>query len=188
MIEVVEYQPSWSARFSELRAAYGPALRAAGVGYRSIEHVGSTSVPGLAAKPIIDVDVVVEAADAEPASRALAHIGFEARGDLDVPGRIAFFTPERFAPSNTYVMTDGSLALRNHLAVRDVLRADSALRDEYAAAKRQAAISAGNPGEYLVLKSGVLDRILCLAGLSAEERAQVAEVNRSIAARGVKGD
>lgn len=96
-------------------------------------------MPGLAAKPIIDVDVVVDAADAEQASRALSHIGFEVRGDLGVPGRLAFLTPERFAPSNTYVMTDGSLALRNHLAVRDVLQADSALRDEYAAVKRQAA-------------------------------------------------
>ncbi|PCN46878.1 hypothetical protein Csp2054_14880 [Curtobacterium sp. 'Ferrero'] len=186
MIEIVEYQASWSARFTELRTAYGEALRTAGAGYRSIEHVGSTSVPGLAAKPIIDVDVVVEASDAEQAARALSHIGFEARGDLGVPGRIAFFTPERFAPSNTYVMTDGSLALRNHLAVREVLRADSELRDEYAAAKRQAARSAGNPGEYLVLKSDVLDKILRRAGLSAEERAEVADVNRSIAARGAK--
>jgi GrpB-like predicted nucleotidyltransferase (UPF0157 family) len=145
-------------------------------------------VPGLAAKPIIDVDVIVEAADAELASRALTHIGFEARGDLGVPGRIAFFTPEQFAPSNTYVITAGSLALRNHLAVRDVLRADPALRDEYAAVKRQAASTAGNPGEYLVLKSSVLDKILRLAGLSSKERAEIAKVNRSIAARGSRAN
>nr|WP_220479736.1 GrpB family protein [Curtobacterium pusillum] len=186
VIDVVDYQPAWAARFAELSEAYAAALRSFGARYRSIEHVGSTSVSGLAAKPIIDIDIVVDAANTERATRALARIGFDPRGDLGVPGRIAFFTPGRFSPSNTYVMTDGSLALRNHLAVRDVLRADSVLRDEYALVKRRAAGSAGNPGEYLELKNDVLNKILRQAGLSEDERAEVAKVNRSIAARGAR--
>jgi GrpB-like predicted nucleotidyltransferase (UPF0157 family) len=183
VIEVVDHQQDWASRFEWLRASYADALDAEGARYRTIEHVGSTAVPGLAAKPVIDVDIVVDAVDVHAAVAALATIGFESRGDLGVPGRIAFFTPDGFAPSNTYVTTDGSLALRNHLAVRDVLRADQALRDEYGEVKRRAASAAHDIGEYTVLKSEILDRILRQAGLTEAERAEIAEVNRSIAAR-----
>ena len=64
MIEVSEYDPAWPERFERLRAEYARAL-AAGVPAAAIEHVGSTSVPGLAAKPIIDVDIVVAEQDVE---------------------------------------------------------------------------------------------------------------------------
>ncbi len=184
MIEVVGYRSSWPERFAELRAAYAAALVDAGARFRSIEHVGSTAVPGLAAKPVIDVDVVVDAEDVPAAVAALETIGFVPRGELGVPGRQAFHTPERFAPSNTYVATAGSLALRNHLAVRDVLRSDAALRDEYAAVKRRAAAAAQDIDEYIERKSAVLGRILRAGGLSDEERAAIDAVNRRITGRG----
>ncbi|MGF0118326.1 GrpB family protein [Promicromonospora sp. Marseille-Q5078] len=187
MVDVVEYQPGWPARFEELRAAYARALEAAGVPYRGIEHVGSTSVPGLAAKPVIDVDVVVAGSDVERASDALESIGFVPRGDLGVADRYAFDPPERFAPTHTYVVVEGTLSLRNHLAVRDTLRADPGLRDEYAAVKRQAARTASDIDEYILLKSEVLGRILRRGGLSEDERASIADTNRGITARGARG-
>ncbi|MFI2104411.1 GrpB family protein [Isoptericola sp. NPDC019693] len=187
MITVVEYHPGWPARFEELRAAYARALAEAGAPYRSIEHVGSTSVPGLAAKPVIDVDVVVDEADVDAASAALAGLGLVPRGDLGIPGRYAFEAPARFAPTHTYVVVEGSLALRNHLGVRDTLRADPELRDEYGPVKRRAATEAADIDEYLLLKSDVLGRILHRAGLSEDERAAVARTNRSIAGRGARG-
>ncbi|WIE64204.1 GrpB family protein [Curtobacterium sp. MCLR17_036] len=187
MIEVVAYRASWAERFAALRDAYAAALDTAGAPFRSIEHVGSTAVPGLAAKPVVDVDVVVDAADVPAAVAALATIGFEPRGELGVPGRQAFRTPERFAPSNTYVATAGSLALRNHLAVRDVLRSDAVLRDEYAAVKRRAAGRASDIDEYIAMKSDVLGRVLRAAGLSDEDRAAIAATNRRITGRGAGG-
>jgi GrpB-like predicted nucleotidyltransferase (UPF0157 family) len=187
MIEVVEYREAWPERFTELRAAYGEALRIAGVHVQKIEHVGSTAVPGLSAKPVIDVDVVVTSAEADAAVAALAGLGFMPRGDLGIPGRLAFSAPARFAPTNTYVVEGNSLALRNHLAVRDVLRADPALRDEYGEVKRRAAASAADIDEYLLLKSDVLDRILRRAGLSDDDRAEIAATNRSITVRGAQG-
>jgi GrpB-like predicted nucleotidyltransferase (UPF0157 family) len=63
VITAVDYDPVWPGRFERLRAEYAAAMAAAGVPVVAIEHVGSTSVPGLAAKPIIDVDIVVRAAD-----------------------------------------------------------------------------------------------------------------------------
>jgi GrpB-like predicted nucleotidyltransferase (UPF0157 family) len=186
VIEVVEYRASWPGRFAELRAAYSAALDDAAVPHR-IEHVGSTSVPGLAAKPVIDVDVVVDAEQVRAAARALGTIGFESRGDLGIPGREAFRTPDRFAPSNTYVVVDGSLALRNHLAVRDVLRSDEALRHEYADVKRLAARAAADIDDYLERKSAVLERILRAAGLTAGERASITASTRGITGRGAFG-
>lgn len=186
VIEVVEYRASWPERFAELRAAYDAALDEAGVPHRT-EHVGSTSVPGLAAKPVIDVDVVVAPADVPEAVGALAAIGFVPRGELGIPGREAFRTPERFAPSNTYVVAEGSLAFRNHLGVRDALRADDALRDEYAAVKRRAAAVATDIDDYLDRKSAVLDRVLLAAGLTAEERASIVGATRGITDRGARG-
>ena len=130
MIEVREYEPAWAARFEELRAEYDATFARAGVPVVAIEHVGSTAVPGLAAKPIIDCDVVVAERDVMAASDALVRLGFEPRGELGIPQRWAFYEPERLAGTNTYVVVDGSLSLRNHLAVRDLLRRDPELRDE----------------------------------------------------------
>lgn len=186
MIEVVEYRAEWRDRFEMLREAYSTALDARGVPHR-IEHVGSTSVPGLAAKPVIDVDVVVPKADVPAAVTALGTIGFVARGELGIPGREAFSTPDRFAPSNTYVVAEGSLALRNHLGVRDALCADDALRDEYAAVKRLAGREAADIDDYIARKSDVLDRVLRAAGLTDEERASIAASTRGITGRGAAG-
>lgn len=187
MIEVVEYRSSWPERFRQLHDAYAAALDDADVPFRSIEHVGSTSVPGLAAKPVLDVDVVVDAADVPAAVAAMATIGFEPRGELGVPDRQAFRAPERFAPTNTYVVMTGSLALRNHLAVRDVLRADLVLRDEYAAVKRRAATEAEDIDDYIERKSEVLSRVLHAGGLSDDERAAITATNRRITDRGAGG-
>ena len=59
VIIVAEYDPRWPGRFEGLRREYGAAMAAAGVAVVAIEHVGSTSVPGLAGKPVIDCDIVV---------------------------------------------------------------------------------------------------------------------------------
>jgi len=174
VITVVEYDPVWPERFESLRAYYAAAMAAAGVAVVAIEHIGSTSVPGLAAKPIIDVDIVVQAADVGAASGVLIGLGFSPLGDLGIPQRWAFRAPERLVRTNTYVIVDGCLSLRNHLAVRDVLRADQALRDEYAAVKKQAGARLDNIDEYLVAKTDIVLKILAAAGLTDAERASIA--------------
>lgn len=174
MITVAEYDPAWPARFEALREEYAAAMAAARVPVVAIEHVGSTSVPGLAAKPIIDCDIVVTAADVPAASRVLVSLGFRPLGELGIPQREAFREPARLAGTNTYVIEAGCLALRNHLRVRDVLRADAALREEYAAVKRQAGAVAADIYEYGGLKSAMVQKILAAAGLTDDERASIA--------------
>jgi GrpB-like predicted nucleotidyltransferase (UPF0157 family) len=173
VIEVCEYDPAWADRFEALRAEYAAALEAAAVPFVSIEHVGSTSVPGLAAKPIIDIDIVVAQAGVEAASSVLVSLGFEPRGDLGIPQRWAFWEPDRLAGTNTYVIVAGSLALRNHLAVRDTLRADPDLRTEYGDVKKWVGATASDIIEYGAGKNATVQRILAAAGLSAEERASI---------------
>ncbi|MGB6453034.1 MAG: GrpB family protein [Streptosporangiaceae bacterium] len=174
MIVVVDYDPAWLERFEMLRELYAEAMAAAGVPVVAVEHVGSTSVPGLAAKPIIDCDVVVAQAHVAAASNALISLGFTSLGELGIPQRWAFKEPARLAATNTYVIVDGCLSLRNHLCLRDVLRADAALRDEYAAVKRTAGARAANIDDYGQAKTAVIQKILAAAGLTDAERASIA--------------
>ncbi|MGH3399651.1 MAG: GrpB family protein [Streptosporangiaceae bacterium] len=173
MITVVEYDPGWPERFEGLRREYAAAMAAAGVPVVAIAHVGSTSVPGLAGKPVIDCDIVVAAADVAAASQVLIDLDFRPLGELGIPLRWAFKEPERLAGTNTYVIVDGSLSLRNHLAVRDTLRADPVLRDEYAAVKRRVGAAAADIDEYGQGKNEMIQRILAASGLTAEERSSI---------------
>jgi len=174
VITVVEYDPAWPERFAALRDEYATAMAAAGVPVAAVEHVGSTSVPGLAAKPIIDCDIVVAEADVPAAASVLVSLGFTPEGDLGIPQRWAFKEPARLSGTNTYVVVAGCLSLRNHLAVRDVLRADAALRAQYAAVKREAGARAANIDDYGQAKSAIVQKILAAAGLTAAERASIA--------------
>jgi GrpB-like predicted nucleotidyltransferase (UPF0157 family) len=128
VIQVVDYDPTWPRRFEQLRREYADALAAVGVPVVTIEHVGSTSVPSLAAKPVIDCDIVVAEQDVPAACETLIELGFTPLGELGIPRRWAFKEPQRLADTNTYVVVDGCLSLRNHLAVRDTLRTRTKFR------------------------------------------------------------
>jgi len=81
--------------------------------------------------------------------------------------------PERLAGTNTYVVVAGALSLRNHLAVRDILRARTDPREQYAAVKRQVGAVAASIEEYGRGKNAVIQEILAAAGLSDAERAAI---------------
>lgn len=173
MIEVVAYDPDWPHQFERLKRQYAEALAAAEVPVVGIEHVGSTSVPGLAAKPIIDCDIIVAEQHVEAANEVLAELGFRPLGELGIPQRWAFATPDGIGRTNTYVIVKDSLSLRNHLAVRDRLRNDPALRSEYGEVKRQVGRTAADLEEYGRGKNAVVQSILAAAGLTDSERASI---------------
>jgi GrpB-like predicted nucleotidyltransferase (UPF0157 family) len=136
----------------------------------AIEHVGSTSVPGLAAKPIIDCDIVVTAEEVRSASEVLVGLGFEPEGELGIPQRWAFKEPSRLHRTNTYVIVNGSRALRDHLRLRDALRSNAELRDRYSAVKKGLGATAGSIEEYGEGKNTVIQQILTAASLTDHER------------------
>jgi GrpB-like predicted nucleotidyltransferase (UPF0157 family) len=134
---IQDYDPAWPDAFSKLANRIKAALGSLVI---TVEHIGSTAVPGLAAKPIIDLDVVLASpADLPEAIRRLANIGYVHEGDLGIAGREAFRLATGEPPHHLYVLAADANELRRHLAFRDALRADSDLRDEYAALKRSLA-------------------------------------------------
>ena len=175
-IEVVPYDPLWPQRFEQTRAALVKALAAVPV--RAIEHVGSTSVQGLDAKPIVDIDVVVAREQLHPAIDALVLAGYEHRGDLGIPDRHSLRAPDDGVRRRVYVVVEGSLALRNHLAVRDALRASASLRAEYAALKHRLAAEVDDIDAYGMLKTDLLVRVLSEAGFAAPEIDAIRSMNR----------
>ena len=118
-VRVVAYDPAWPDRFEALRHRIEPAVADIAL---AIEHVGSTAVPGLPAKPVIDLDVVVSRPDMAEGIRRLADLGYEHRGDLGIPEREAFRPPRGLPRHHLYLCPADSRALANHLAVRDHLR------------------------------------------------------------------
>lgn len=131
---ISDYDPAWPDCFARLATRVTTALGNLAL---TVEHIGSTSVPGLAAKPIIDLDVVLRSpADLPETIRRLTDIGYSYEGDLGITGREAFHWPPGEVPHHLYVLIVGANELRRHLAFRDALRADRELRDRYSALKR----------------------------------------------------
>ncbi len=136
-VVVVAYDPAWQGTFLRIRERVGAALGELAVG---VEHVGSTAVPGLDAKPIVDVDSIVRGPeDVEEAIRRLARIGYLHLGDLGIAGREAFRAPSDLPRHHLYLCAVGTPELRAHLAFRDALRSDPTLAERYAALKRELA-------------------------------------------------
>jgi GrpB-like predicted nucleotidyltransferase (UPF0157 family) len=158
-VVIVDYDPSWSATFQQLRDRLAGILGPLAV---AIEHVGSTAVPGLAAKPIIDLDVVIaDRVDLPAVIERLRALGYHHEGDLGVPGREAFTTPAGAPPHHLYVCATGTPALDRHLAFRDALRADPALASTYGDLKRTLAVRLGsNRAGYTEAKSAFIEQVL----------------------------
>jgi GrpB-like predicted nucleotidyltransferase (UPF0157 family) len=177
MIVVEAYNPRWPEHFAAISAELWPAVSGLAT---SIEHVGSTSVPGLAAKPIIDIDIVIpDILQLPDTVRALEELGYEHRGNLGIEGREAFRrrTPPAI-PHNLYVCPSESDALRNHLILRDTLRSDPELRSQYSALKYELAAKFPNSIDaYVEGKSDFILKILEKDGMEESKLAAIRSMN-----------
>lgn len=165
-VVVMPYDENWKQAFtnikSELEAALGDlALR--------IEHVGSTSVEGLSAKPVIDIDVVIEDTSMlEFVIVALAKIGYSHEGDLGIPGREAFKYKgkDHLMKHHLYVCAKDSAELKRHLAFRDYLRSHPEAVKEYSRVKTDGAeLYPYDIDKYIEYKSPFIDGIYGKIGL-----------------------
>jgi GrpB-like predicted nucleotidyltransferase (UPF0157 family) len=159
--EVVAYDPQWPAWFDEIRVELVGVLSDEAV----IEHVGSTSVVGLAAKPLIDLDVVVSSPrEVAEVTRALEEAGWAHEGNLGISGREAFTRREDLPPHHLYVVVSGNVAHRDHVDLRDYLRANPEARERYAAVKRQLShLLADRREDYVERKGHVVQELLAEA-------------------------
>jgi GrpB-like predicted nucleotidyltransferase (UPF0157 family) len=176
-VVVVDYDPEWPRRYEDLRARIWPAL--AGVADR-IEHVGSTSVPGLAAKPIIDMTIVVrQRADVPPVIDRLATLGYRHLGTLDIDDREAFEHPAGLPRHHLYLCPEGTIGIVNQLAVRDYLRAHPDVARRYGELKQRLAAQFPNDiDSYVFGKTDFVLEVLRGAGLSNAQLASIESVNR----------
>jgi GrpB-like predicted nucleotidyltransferase (UPF0157 family) len=175
-VTVAPYDPQWQTDFERVSRDLSIAL--SGVDVLAVEHVGSTSVRDLPAKPIIDIDIVVPPDALPRALAALELAGYVYQGELGINDRHAFKASDDQPRRNVYVCLDGCLALRNHLAVRETLRSNTDLRDEYASVKRALAeADLGSIDDYVAGKNTVVQKILLAAGMSGEDRDSVAFAN-----------
>lgn len=150
-IRIVDYDPAWpamaAAEIDRIRAALGSvAVR--------LEHVGSTAVPGLAAKPILDIQVSVRALEPiEVFGEPLRRLGYLFVPDPEFPEYLFFGKPqERPRTHHVHVCAAGSEHERRHVAVRDYLRAHPEEAARYEALKRR--VAAASPGDRLAYIAG----------------------------------
>ena len=136
---VLPYDEAWQTAFEVIRAEIERALGELILG---IEHVGSTSVMGMSAKPCIDLDVIIKDNSVLDAVVArLAEIGYIHEGDLGIKDREAFKYTDKphLMPHHLYVCTENSEELRRHIAFRDFLRNNPDAAKRYGAVKEMAA-------------------------------------------------
>jgi len=158
-ITVCDYDPRWPEQFEKLRTQIAGLLVELAA---SIEHIGSTAVPGLAAKPIIDIDVLLRSeADLPAAIQRLASIGYSHLGDSGIAGREAFQAPVGDIPHHLYVCLREDGEYRRHVALRDHLRTHPKDAHAYAALKIELSRKFGNDREaYTGAKTNFITNVL----------------------------
>lgn len=165
-IIVEQYNPQWKDDFESIK---GEIMVAAGDLTIAVEHVGSTSVEGVSAKPIIDIDVVIADESILQAIIArLASIGYIHEGDLGIKGREAFKYKNKshLKEHHLYVCTQNSKELYRHITFRDYLRSHPEAVMEYSRAKEEAAkLYPNNIEKYMQYKSSCIKTLYRLCGL-----------------------
>ena len=158
-IVMIDYDLGWPARFETERTRVRQALGASAM---RIEHIGSTAVPGLAAKPIIDLLVTIEDPDdGAAAEAALESVGHELR--VREPGHRMFRTPQRDV--HVHIWRDTNPDVTRHLRFRDRLRQSPEDRQADEQLKRQLATRDwADMNEYAEAKGPLIEAILARAG------------------------
>ncbi|MBP1949688.1 GrpB family protein [Virgibacillus litoralis] len=134
-VEVTPHNDKWPLMFNEeaekLRVIFGKEVL-------EIHHIGSTSIQGLEAKPVIDImPVVKNISDIDSCNGSMESIGYEAKGEYGIAGRRYFQKGGDNRTHHIHVFESGSPHIDRHLAFRDYLRAHQDVAKEYGTLKRK---------------------------------------------------
>jgi GrpB-like predicted nucleotidyltransferase (UPF0157 family) len=148
-VELSEHDPSWAERFEEEKGKLAGIFDGQAVG---IEHIGSTSVPDLCAKPIVDVLVGLRELEvSEEQIAAMQELGYEYLGEYGLPGRLFFRKDPR--THHVHVVQHGGMHWDRQLTFRDALRTDTDERRRYDEFKRKLAAAGYSRESYTELKT-----------------------------------
>lgn len=190
MTKLIEpYNPNWKTEFKNIKQVIATELSDI-IPQVDIQHVGSTSIQGLFAKPILDLDIIItDKASLNGITLRLEKIGYSSKGEQGIPGRFAFrqiselspLTPtnRKWQSHHLYVCYADSLALKNHLLFRDILKSNEDLKNEYSKLKKSLT---DNPGitreEYTSRKTEFIISVLTTAGLDEKSLQEITDTNR----------
>lgn len=165
-VVVVPYDESWRSAFEEIKEEIESAIGDLIIG---IEHVGSTSVKGMSAKPCIDIDVIIDDYPVfDAVVRKLETIGYIHEGDLGIKGREAFRYSDKphLQAHHLYVCPRYSEELHRHITFRDFLRNDPDAVKKYSLVKETAAkLFPDDIDRYIGYKSLCIEELYALCGL-----------------------
>lgn len=171
-VDVVDYDPAWQREFAEQRTRLTILLH--GWLAEPVEHVGSTAVPGLASKPIVDILAPVTSLEtARGAAAILENDGWlHWPTDPNRPWRMWFLRPQPDARTHhLYLIQYDDPHVGELRALRDVLRSDDAQRDSYGALKRKLAKAFRDDREaYTKAKTGFIRNVLHQSGIELHRR------------------
>ena len=163
---VLPYDVKWKADFEKIKAEIENAI---GNLIISVEHVGSTSVIGLSAKPCIDIDVVIKDYSVfDAVVSGLSEIGYIHEGDLGIKDRQAFkYTDKQHLQiHHLYVCPQHSAELHRHITFRNFLRNNPDAAEKYSRVKETAAqLFPDNIDKYMEYKSPCIEELYALCGL-----------------------
>ena len=165
-VTVVPYDAAWKTAFEEIKKELEQAI---GDLIMGIEHVGSTSVEGLWAKPCIDIDVVIRDYTVfDAVVRRLETIGYIHEGDLGIKDREAFKYSDKpqLHTHHLYVCPQHSEELHRHITFRDFLRSNPEAVKRYGSTKETAAqLFPDDIDQYIAYKSPCIAEIYAMCGL-----------------------
>lgn len=161
-VAVVDYDAQWPGLFTVERSLLQITL---GEVISQIHHVGSTSVVGLAAKPIIDILLeVVDLDELDKLNAAMARVGYTARGENGIPNRRYFTKGGDQRSHQVHAFAVGDTQIIKHLAFRDYLIKNKNVADQYAEIKRAAVLASENDiHRYSAFKADFIEHHLRLA-------------------------
>ncbi|MDP8314815.1 MAG: GrpB family protein [Candidatus Celaenobacter antarcticus] len=181
-IIVESYNPKWKKEFEKACKFYQKLLKNINV---KIEHVGSTSVEGMWAKPILDIDIIViNNSDSKQVIERLISIGYNHVGNLGVEGREALKYTKgnkyiNWMDHNLYVCIDGCENLRNHLLLRKHLRNNEKAIKSYSKIKRELAEKYSNDiDSYIDEKTNIITEFLKNEGMDIDELNRIETINK----------
>ena len=165
-VTVLPYNPEWKNAFEEIKADIENALGDLILG---IEHVGSTSVEGMSAKPCIDIDVIIKDYSVfETVVDKLNTLGYIHEGDLGIEDREAFDYSDKanLMKHHLYVCPEYSKELHRHITFRDFLKSNPKAVEKYSKVKETAAeLFPDDIDKYIQYKSPCIEELYVICGL-----------------------
>lgn len=157
IIEVIDYDPNWEKKFENEKEALSKAIGSNAI---NIEHIGSTSVVGLEAKPIIDILIEVSSIQKlDLRNECIEELGYTSKGENGITGRRYFQKGGNLRSHHVHAFQTDDSHLHRHRVFKEYLIAHPAIASKYGSIKREAVSKSKNDmNNYMALKNTFIQK------------------------------